>query len=79
MWAIQTRIAGMSRESFPELPAMPEELAQIPVGMMASNDRQDYFCDLGRRVEVHSEWRVADSQSHRADDGRHRWTIVSRW
>src|SRR3977135_3123613 len=32
----RTRIAGMSRESFPELPAMPDELAQIPVGMMAS-------------------------------------------
>src|SRR5277367_334176 len=27
----RTRIAGMSRESFPELPAMPEVLAQIPV------------------------------------------------
>jgi DNA polymerase-3 subunit beta len=27
----KTRIAGMSRESFPELPAMPDPLAQIPV------------------------------------------------
>jgi DNA polymerase III subunit beta len=27
----KTRIAGMSRESFPELPQMPETLAQIPV------------------------------------------------
>jgi DNA polymerase III subunit beta len=32
----RTRIAGMSRESFPELPQMPEELALIPVGLLAS-------------------------------------------
>ena len=32
----RTRIAGMSRESFPELPVMPEELAQVPVGILAS-------------------------------------------
>src|ERR1700721_1115189 len=27
----KTRIAGMSRESFPELPAMPDPIAEIPV------------------------------------------------
>jgi DNA polymerase-3 subunit beta len=32
----RTRIAGMSRESFPELPVMPEVLAQIPVRVLAS-------------------------------------------
>src|SRR4029079_19281683 len=32
----KTRIAGMSRESFPELPAMPEELAEIPVKTLSS-------------------------------------------
>src|SRR5579864_4052667 len=32
----RTRIAGMSRESFPELPAMPPVLAQIPIGIIAS-------------------------------------------
>ena len=32
----RTRIAGMSRESFPELPVMPEVLAQIPVKVLAS-------------------------------------------
>src|SRR5438477_8117980 len=32
----KTRIAGMSRESFPELPQMPEILAQIPMGVLAS-------------------------------------------
>ncbi len=32
----RTRIAGMSRESFPELPQMPAALAQIPIGVLAS-------------------------------------------
>lgn len=32
----RTRIAGMSRESFPELPQMPPVLAQIPIGVLAS-------------------------------------------
>ncbi len=31
----KTRIAGMSRESFPELPAMPAVLAEIPIGVLA--------------------------------------------
>ncbi|MBI1895492.1 MAG: DNA polymerase III subunit beta [Acidobacteria bacterium] len=32
----RTRIAGMSRESFPELPAMPEVLAEIPISVLTS-------------------------------------------
>lgn len=32
----RTRIAGMSRESFPELPSMPEVLAEIPIGILAA-------------------------------------------
>ncbi len=32
----RTRIAGMSRESFPELPQMPAVLAQLPIGILAS-------------------------------------------
>jgi DNA polymerase III subunit beta len=32
----RTRIAGMSRESFPELPEMPERLAEIPIRTLAS-------------------------------------------
>ena len=32
----RTRIAGMSRESFPELPQMPEVLAEIPVAALSS-------------------------------------------
>lgn len=31
----RTRIAGMSRESFPELPAMPEVMADIPLAALA--------------------------------------------
>ncbi len=31
----RTRIAGMSRESFPELPTMPEVLAQIPLTVLS--------------------------------------------
>jgi DNA polymerase III subunit beta len=30
----RTRIAGMSRESFPELPQMPAMLAEIPIGVL---------------------------------------------
>ncbi len=32
----RTRIAGMSRESFPELPEFPEILAEIPVGILST-------------------------------------------
>ncbi len=31
----RTRIAGMSRESFPELPQMPEPLAEIPLSILS--------------------------------------------
>jgi len=32
----RTRIAGMSRESFPELPLMPEPITEIPIKVLAS-------------------------------------------
>jgi DNA polymerase III subunit beta len=32
----RTRIAGMSRESFPELPEMPPPIASVPIKMLAS-------------------------------------------
>src|ERR1700730_9333561 len=32
----RTRIAGMSRDSFPELPATPAPMAQIPVGVLST-------------------------------------------
>ena len=31
----RTRIAGISRESFPELPEMPEGVAEVPLGLLA--------------------------------------------
>ena len=31
----KTRMAGMSRESYPELPQMPEPLAQLPIGLLS--------------------------------------------
>ncbi|MEX2263049.1 MAG: DNA polymerase III subunit beta [Bryobacteraceae bacterium] len=32
----KTRMAGLSRESFPELPEMPEAVAELPVGVVTS-------------------------------------------
>lgn len=32
----KSRIAGMSRESYPELPEMPAEVAEIPIGLLAN-------------------------------------------
>jgi DNA polymerase-3 subunit beta len=32
----RTRIAGMSRESYPELPIMPAPIAELPIGLLAS-------------------------------------------
>lgn len=32
----RTRIAGMSRESFPELPSMPPVLAEMPIGVLGA-------------------------------------------
>src|SRR5437588_5772013 len=32
----RTRIAGMSRESFPELPQMPETIAEVPIKTLSS-------------------------------------------
>ena len=42
----KTRIAGMSRESFPELPQMPAMLAEIPMGVLASMIGKTDLCDL---------------------------------
>ena len=39
----RTRIAGMSRESFPELPEMPEELAQIPLSIVSQMIQSTIF------------------------------------
>jgi len=39
----RTRIAGMSRESYPELPKMPEVLAEIPVALLAGMIQKTIF------------------------------------
>ena len=39
----KTRIAGMSRDSFPELPQMPETIAEIPVKVLASQIARTSF------------------------------------
>ena len=39
----RTRMAGMSRENFPELPKMPAALAQIPAGLLAGLIRRTAF------------------------------------
>ena len=39
----RTRMAGMSRESFPELPEMPATLTTIPVGLLASMIQKTIF------------------------------------
>ena len=39
----RTRIAGMSRESFPELPQMPEVLAEIPLSILAAMVQKTIF------------------------------------
>lgn len=39
----RTRIAGMSRESFPELPQMPEQLAKLPLSTVAEMIERTIF------------------------------------
>src|SRR6266566_983574 len=47
----RTRIAGMSRESFPEFPPMPEPVAEIPMKVLASMIARTAFAISGE------EWR----------------------
>ncbi len=39
----RTRMAGMSRESFPELPQMPEPVAEIPAGILSDLIQRTIF------------------------------------
>ena len=39
----KTRIAGMSRESYPELPKMPETIAELPAALMATLIQRTIF------------------------------------
>ena len=75
----RTRIAGMSRESFPELPQMPEVLAEIPVATAGSMIAEDDLRDLGGGVAVHAERRAAVVEDRWPDDGAtdgHRLAMV---
>jgi DNA polymerase III sliding clamp (beta) subunit (PCNA family) len=65
----RTRIAGMSRESFPELPEIPDRIAEIPVRTLASMITRTAFGG----VTVHAQWRVAGDASRGIDHGGHRW------
>ena len=69
----RTRMAGMSRESFPELPQMPELLAEIPDLDSGRHDSEDDLRDLGRRIALHAERRAAAVKQRRADDGGDGW------
>ena len=53
---------GMSRESFPELPQMPELLAEIPMRGLSADDPEDDLRDLCRGVAIHAEWRFAPAE-----------------
>ena len=70
----RTRIAGMSRESFPELPQMPEPLAEIPLSVLSQMISKHHIRDFRRRVALHVEWRLADFAGHRSGDGGDGWS-----
>ncbi len=55
----RTRIAGMSRESFPELPAMSEVIRGDSGEATFRDDCADDVCDLDGREPLHAEWRAA--------------------
>ena len=63
----KTRIAGMSRESFPELPEMPEKLAEIPIGVLASMIAKTVFAISSEesRFTLNGALLVLKSKGHR--------------
>ena len=65
----RTRIAGMSRESFPELPQMPEHDRGDPGEDAGLDDRADDVCDLDGGIALHAERRAAADEAGRHDDG----------
>ena len=64
----RTRIAGMSRESFPELPPMPETVARIAVKQLTAMITRTMF-DLDGGEPVHIEWRAAAAWRQGAHHG----------
>ena len=69
----KTRIAGMSRESFPELPADAGAAGGNSDRRVGSHDRENSICDLDGRIAIHAEWSVAGLAQRRLGDGGDRW------
>ena len=67
----RTRIAGMSRESFPELPQMPEADRRDSRKDAGIDDRAHTVCDFARGIPLHTEWRLAAAASRGSDHGGH--------
>jgi DNA polymerase-3 subunit beta len=70
----RTRIAGMSRESFPELPQMPEPLAEIPLSVLSQMISSTIFAISAEESPFHIERCVADFAGHRSCDGDDGWS-----
>ena len=65
----RTRIAGMSRESFPELPQMPAKIAELPVKVLATMISRTQFAISTEGVAVYAERRSPADGSWNADHG----------
>src|SRR5579859_797607 len=63
----KTRIAGMSRESFPELPEMPETLAEIPISVLNAMITKTVFA-------IYTKRRVVGSTQRRLGHGGDGWS-----
>ncbi len=81
----RTRIAGMSRESFPELPPMPETVARIGVKQLTAMITRTMFAISMEESRFHTQRRVAPFGRQGSDDGGDRWssarlyTLERRW
>ena len=69
----RTRIAGMSRESFPELPQMPAAMAEIPVKMLASMIARTIFAISMEESRFTLNGALLLLKSRWALDGGDRW------
>ena len=70
----RTRIAGMSRESFPELPQMPEVLAEIPMGILAAMIQKTIFAISAEESRFTLNGALLMLKERRPGDGRDRRT-----
>ena len=49
-------------KAFPELPQMPDVLAEIPLSVLVADDSADDIRHLGRRIALHAEWSAAAAE-----------------